>query len=487
MATRSSDLAFLSATELAQKISDREISCEELLQHYLDRVDRYNGELNAIVVDVRDQALVDARAADKMLADGKPVGPLHGVPMTVKESYNLAGTPTTWGNPDWKDNIASEDAESIRRLKEAGVIVFGKTNVPLMLADFQSYNEVYGTTNNPYDLERGPGGSSGGSAAALAAGLTGIETGSDIGGSIRNPAHFCGVFGHKPTHNLVWMRGHSPPGDNRSVPDISVIGPLARSATDLKTAMKIMAGPDEIMARGYQLKLPELTKPLGDLKVAVWKDDELCPVSAEVRERVERVASACRDAGAQVDESARPSFDSDHTHATYQNLLQATMSSRMPDADYESLKKYVDSLASDDDSQLARTLRAQVSSFKEWSANNELRQHLRWSWHEFFKDYDILITPIMPTPAFPHDHRDFGERTIKIDNEERAYFDQVFWAGLTGVSYLPSTVIPTGLTSAGLPIGVQIVGAEYSDLITIGVAQALEQQGFDFTPPPAYS
>jgi len=487
MADTRADLAFESATNLASRIQNREISCEALLQVYLERIDRYNEELNAIVVDIRDRALEDARAADKALADGKATGPLHGVPMTVKESYNVAGTPTTWGNPDWKNNVAPEDAVSVQKLKKAGVIVFGKTNVPLMLADFQSYNDVYGTTNNPYDLNRGPGGSSGGSAAALAAGLTGLETGSDIGGSIRNPAHFCGVFGHKPTHNLVWMRGHSPPGDVRTSPDISVIGPLARSATDLKTSMEIMAGPDEIMARGYQLKLPEFTSGLGKLRVAVWKDDEMCPVSAEVRERVEKVADALRAAGAEVNESARPSFDSDHTHQTYQNLLQATMASRMPDADYESLKKYVDGLGKDDDSQLARTLRAQVASFKDWSASNEMRQHLRWSWHEFFKNYDILITPIMPTAAFEHDHRDFGERTIVIDNEERPYFDQVFWAGLTGVAYLPSTIIPTGLTPAGLPIGVQIVGPEFSDLVTIGVAEALEQQGFTFTPPPAYS
>jgi amidase len=408
--------------------------------------------------------------------------------MTLKESYNLAGTPTTWGNPAWKDNIASEDAEPVKRLKAAGAVVFGKTNVPLMLSDFQSYNEVYGTTNNPYNLERVPGGSSGGSAAALAAGLTGLETGSDIGGSIRNPAHFCGVFGHKPTHNLLWMRGHSPPGDVRNKPDISVIGPLARSAQDLETAVKVMAGPDEIMARGYQLNLPTMDgRTLGDLKVAIWRDDELCPVSADVHSRIDQVAQACRSAGAAVDEEARPGFDSEHSHRTYQNLLHATMASRMPEADYESLKKYVASLDPDDDSQTARTLRAQVSSFKDWGANNEQRQHLRWSWHEFFKEYDVLVTPIMPTSAFPHDHRDFGERTIMIDNTERPYFDQVFWAGLTGVSYLPSTVIPTSLDADGLPIGLQIVGPEFSDLITIGVARALEEMGFEFVPPPAYA
>jgi amidase len=456
------ELAFASATELAAAIQKREISAAELLELYLDRVDRYNGELNAIVVDVRDLA------REQALAD-------------------LAGTPTTHGNPEWAENIASEDAEAVKKLKDAGVIVFGKTNVPLSLADFQSYNEIYGTTGNPYDLARTPGGSSGGSAAALAAGLTGLETGSDIGGSIRNPAHYCGVFGHKPTHNLVWMRGHSPPGDIRSKSDISVVGPMARSAADLDTALRKMAGPDDIMARGYQLKLPELSAPgLKGLKVAIWSDDEMCPVDQEVRARVEAVGEACGSAGARVDDRARPDFSSEHSHQTYQNLLQATMASRMPDESYESLKRYVESLDPDDDSYTAGVLRAQVSSFKEWRQHNELRDHLRWKWHEFFNEYDVLITPVMPTAAFPHDHRKFGDRTIQVNNEQRPYFEQVFWAGLTGVSFLPSTVIPTGLNDQGLPIGVQVVGPEYGDLITIGVADALESEGFVFTPPPAY-
>ncbi len=482
-----SDLAFASATELAAAIQNKTISAVELMELYFGRVDRYNEALNAIVFELREEALAAAAAADRALAAGEPLGPLHGVPMTVKESYNVAGTPTTWGNPAWKDNIAEEDAEAVKKMKAAGVVLFGKTNVPLALADFQSYNDVYGTTNNPYDHERIPGGSSGGSAAALAAGLTGIEAGSDIGGSIRNPAHFCGIFGHKPTHNLLWIRGHSPPGDLRSKPDISVIGPMARSAKDLDTALRQMAAPDPIMARGYQLSLPEFpAQGLKGLRVAVWSDDEQCPVDKEVRDRVERVADACRDAGATVHNDARPAFTAEHSHETYQNLLQATMAARMPDEDYESLKRYVDNLAAGDDSPAARVLRAQVASFKDWKAHNELRDHLRWKWHEFFGDYDVLITPMMPTAAFPHDQREFSERTIRVNNEERPYFEQVFWAGLTGVSYLPSTVIPTGLNPAGLPIGVQIVGPEYGDLITIGAASALEEQGFRFEPPPAY-
>ena len=482
-----SDLAFASATELAAAIQRRDISSVELLKLYLARVDEYNGALNAIVVDIRDQALEDAAAADQALANGKALGPLHGVPMTVKESYNLTGTPTTWGNPDWKDNIASEDAEAVKRLKEAGAIVFGKTNVPLSLADFQSYNDVYGTTNNPYNHERIPGGSSGGSAAALAAGLTGLEAGSDIGGSIRNPAHFCGIFGHKPTHNLLWMRGHSPPGDIRSSSDISVIGPMARSATDLDTALREMAGPDPIQSRGFKLDLPELpTNGLKGLKVAVWSDDEVCPVNQEVRARVEAVAEACQAAGADVDFDARPDFSAADTHEVYQNLLQATMAARMPDESYESLKRYVDQLDPSDQSDAAKVFRAQLSTFKTWKAFDERRNHLRWHWHEFFNSYDMMLSPVMPTAAFEHDQRRFGERTIKVNNEERPYFDQVFWAGLTGVSFLPSTVIPTGLNREGLPIGVQIIGPEYGDLITIGAARVLEAAGFNFVPPPAY-
>ena len=482
-----SELAFASAVDLAARIRDREISAVELLNLYLARVDKYNPALNAIIVDIRDQALAHAAEIDAALARGEDLGPLAGVPMTIKESYHLEGTPTTFGNPEFADNISPHDAESVRKLKSIGVNIFGKTNVPLSLADFQSYNDIHGTTNNPYDHSRVCGGSSGGSAAALAAGLTGIETGSDIGGSIRNPAHFCGIFGHKPTHNMLSMYGHSLPGDVRSPGDISVIGPMARSAADLDVALRAMAGPDAIMARGYQLNLPEWQgRSLKDLKVAVWRNDEQAPVANEVEARVELVAQALRDAGATINEEARPAFDADHTHAVYEDLLHSTMSSRMPDEPYAEMQAKVAELDPDDDSHAAKIFRAQVANFRAWSGANESRHKLRWIWHEFFNEYDVLITPIMATAAFEHDHRRFGERTIMVDNDERPYFEQVFWAGLTGVAYLPSTVIPTGLNDAGLPIGIQIAGPEYSDLITIGIAGELEAMGFNFTPPGAY-
>ena len=479
-----SDTAFASATELAARIQRKDIGCAELLAFYFDRVDRINPDLNAIIVQIRDEAMARAQAADAALARGESWGPLHGVPMTVKESYDVAGTPTTWGAPHLADNIAAKDALAITRLKNAGAVIFGKTNVPLMLSDFQSYNDIYGTTNNPWQLGSTPGGSSGGSAASLAAGLAGLDTGSDIGGSIRNPAHFCGIFGHKPTWNLLPPRGHAMPGI-LSPSDISVIGPLARSAADLETAVQVMAGPNEIESRGIKLDLPNLAKAPGELKVAIWRDDDMARVDAAVAARVDAAAEVLARAGAAVDFDARP-VESRHTHTVYQCLLQATMSARLPEDRYQEVARRVEELDPADDSLGATITRSQVARFREWTANNEQRTHIRWQWHEFFKDYDAVLAPIMATSAFPHDHRPFGERTVTVNGEAVGYFDQVFWAGLASVAYLPATVIPTGPDAEGLPIGIQIIGPEYGDLLTIGIAQLLEKEGFAFTPPPAY-
>ncbi len=235
------DLAFLPATELATRIRERRLGCRDLLDHMLDRVDRFNSTLNAIVVLDSERARARADAADAAIARGDIWGPLHGVPMTFKESYDIEGLPTTWGLPELAGNLAERDSTVVRRMRDAGAVVFGKTNVPVLLADWQSYNPVYGTTNNPWDVTRTPGGSSGGSAAALAAGLTGLEAGSDIGASIRNPAHYCGVYGHKPTYGVVPPRGHATPGVLAPA-DISVVGPLARSAEDLEVALDADGG-----------------------------------------------------------------------------------------------------------------------------------------------------------------------------------------------------------------------------------------------------
>jgi amidase len=476
-------LHFQSATAIARQIAQGTLGAREALEHFLARVDRLNPALNAVIQQDRVGARARADAADAARMRGDPLGPLHGVPMTVKESYDLTGLPTTWGIPALRDAIATQDALAVQRLAAAGANVFGKTNVPIRLADFQSYNDIYGTTDNPWRAGRTPGGSSGGSAAALAAGLTGLEIGSDIGGSIRNPSHYCGVFGHKSTWGLLPTRGHAI-GGVLAPTDIAVIGPLARSADDLATALQLMAGPDLLESRGLRVDLPALAEPSSGLRIAVWSDDALCPVSAAVRGRVDAVSAALAAQGARVDHHARPDFDAGHSHAVFMGLLHSAMSARVPDDEFARLVAQAAALDAADQGPAARVLRAQTMHARDWARLNESRTQLRWAWQRFFEQHDLLLTPMMSTTAFAHDHRPFGQRSIDVDGVPQPYFDQIFWAGLAGVAYLPATVIPAGAGPDGLPIGVQIIGPAYGDLRTIGLAQRLERLGFAFTPPP---
>ncbi|MFP6641813.1 MAG: amidase family protein, partial [Myxococcota bacterium] len=314
-------LEFASAGESAKKIRNKEVSSRELTDHYIDRIERLDGELNAVVVRDFERAREAADAADQALAEGRDLGPLHGVPMTIKEAYDIEGLPTTWGLPIFKDNIATGDSETVKRFKGAGAHFMGKTNVPVNLADFQSYNEVYGTTNSPWDTSRVPGGSSGGSAAALAAGLCALESGSDIGGSIRNPAHFCGVYGHKPTWNIVPQQGHSLPG-MFSTPDIAVVGPLARSAEDLALSLEVVSGPEPLVQNGWKLDLPRPTrKNLSEYRVALWPTDPIAPVSREMADRVQNVGDRLARLGATVSDVARPALDPAASHEIYLYML----------------------------------------------------------------------------------------------------------------------------------------------------------------------
>ena len=491
-------LSYKSAEELSKMILEKKISSLELLEYYISRVEKFNPDINAIIVKDYENAKKAALNADDALSKGNIMGPLHGVPMTVKDSYDLAGTVTSRGNPALKDNIASKDALSIERLKNAGAVIFGKTNVPYNLADFQSYNDIYGTTNNPWDLTRSPGGSSGGSAAALAAGLTGFETGSDIGGSIRNPAHFCGVFGHKPTWGLLPPRGHAAP-NILSQSDLTVIGPLGRSAQDLETGVLVMGGPDEIDGAGLKMNLEKSNKTsLREYKVAAWTNLDFAPVNQETQNRVNNIAETIIENKGIVNFKAKPDFDFIESMDTYASLLHPTMASRSSEEDYQKLLDKLEKIDSSDnnksttldpthDSQSEYTLRKQLSSLRDYNIANEKRTHLRWAWHEFFKEYDAVIAPIMATDAIEHDHSAFGDRTIMVDNDERPYFEQIFWAGLAIASYLPSTVIPTGLSERGLPIGIQIIGPQYGDLKTIDLAKLLEQEGYSFKAPLNYS
>ncbi|HEX7075937.1 MAG TPA: amidase [Hyphomicrobiaceae bacterium] len=480
------DMPFRSARELAAEIKRKSISASELLELFLKRVEVFNPKLNAIVATL-PEARERAKAADEALARGEDWGPLHGVPMTVKESFDVVGLPTTWGVPELKENYPTRNALAVDRFLNAGAVLFGKTNVPLYLADWQSFNAVYGTTNNPWDLARAPGGSSGGSAAALAAGLTGLEAGSDIGASIRNPAHYCGVYGHKPTWGICPPRGQALPGIVAQT-DISVIGPMARSADDLELGLSIMAGPDEIDGAGWRLELPASRRSrLGAFKVAVMLDDPCSEVDLAVQDRIAAVADFLAKQGATVSHTARPAVDTREAHALYIALLRAATSARQTDEMVAKNKEIAAHIDPADESYYARMVRANVMLHRDWLAYNNRRHQMRLAWAEFFREWDVLICPAAASAAFPHDHEgERHERTITVNGKQVPTTDQLFWAGYSGVVYLPSTVAPAGFTPEGLPVGVQIVGPQYGDLTCIALARMLEREYLGFTPPPGF-
>jgi amidase len=479
------DVPFRSATQLAAAIRAKKIGCLELLDLYLARVEKYDGALNAVVVRDFDRARTRARALDR--ARGRR-GPLHGVSMTVKESYDVAGLPTTWGVPASKDRIATTNARVVERLLDAGAVIFGKTNVPLHLADWQSFNAIYGTTNNPWDVTRMPGGSSGGSAAALAAGLTALEAGSDIGSSIRNPAHFCGVYGHKPTWGIVPRDGQALPWQKAPV-DIDVVGPLARSSDDLALALSVMAGPDPIDATGWQLKLPAPRhERLRDFKVGLMLDAPGLPVDREVQDRLHALADFLGRQKVRIDDRARPAIDVQEVFRVYATLLRSATSDRQSDTDFEQNQARVRALARDDDSYYARALRAAVLSHRDWLAANEARHRMRHAWAEFFTSHDLLLCPVAPVAALPHDQQgERYQRTMPVNGARVPVTDHLFWAGYSGVAYLPSTAAPCGFTPGGLPVGVQIVGPQYGDRTCLAFAKLLEREFQGFVAPPGFA
>ncbi len=480
-------LPFQSAVQLAAAIRGKKIGCRELLELYLKRVERFNPKLNAIIATDLPAARKRADAADAALARGEVWGPLHGVPMTIKESYDVVGMPTTWGMPELKENFPQKNALAVDRLLGAGVTLFGKTNVPLLLADWQSFNAVYGTTNNPWDPALVPGGSSGGSAAALAAGLTGIEAGSDIGASIRNPAHYCGVWGHKPTYGIVPPRGQAPPG-TYAPSDISVVGPMTRSAEDLAVALDAMAGADEIDGMGWRLDLPAPRKKrLSEYRVALMLNDANSEVDREVQDCLQTLGDFLGRSGAHVSDKARPDIDTGEVQRIYIELLRAATSGRQSAEIFARNLEIARDLAPGDDSYFARMARANTLYHRDWLATNQQRHRMRLQWTEFFKDYDLLLCPAAASAAFPHDQQgERHQRTIKVNGKYVPTTDQLFWAGYSCVVYLPSTVAPAGQTPGGLPVGVQIVGPQYGDRTTIDFARHLEREFRAFVPPPGY-
>jgi len=479
------NLAFAPALALASKIRHKDISARELLAVYLQRVEHYNPRLNAIIFRQDEQARRRADAADAALARGEVWGPLHGVPMTIKEHFDWVGSPSTRGNPRYQANYPPRDAMVVERLQTAGAIVFGKTNVPLMLADWQSFNDVYGTTNNPWDLTRVPGGSSGGAAAALAAGLTGLELGGDIGGSLRNPAHYCGVFSHKPTYGIV--PSQDLPGVYAPA-DMAVSSPLARSADDLAVALEVLASAAGPEAQGWRLELPAPPKrALKDYKVAVMLTSPCCTQDTELTDQLQRAVDGLARAGGRVDDTARPAIDLQRAHYLFLLLLRAATGTGVSDHQFARYLASAGQHGAEDCSYRAALDRGVTLSHRAWWQLHNEREQMRLAWADFLHDYDLFLCPAAASAAFPHDHAgERSERTILVNGKQEPTTDQLFWAGLSGLVYLPASVTPVGLTRSRLPCGLQIVGAFLHDRTCIEFARLVAQELGGFVPPPGY-
>lgn len=479
-----SDLLLGTAQNMATKISKRDISAVELLTLHFERIDQVNPTLNAVIWQDRDGALKDAKASDDELAGGQSRGPLHGVPITVKESFDLAGSPTTWGIPDWADNIRDTDSDAVKRYRAAGGIVFGKTNVPLKLVEWQSFNEIYGSTSNPWDITRTPGGSSGGSATALATGMSALEVGSDIGSSIRNPAHYCGVFGLKPTWNAVSMQGHLPEGWYGDI-DIGVGGPLARSATDLTLATDILAGPSHFEGSQYTLDLPADPRTrLSEFKVALILGDDVSPIDTRYAAALSDFGDALERAGTTVVRDQKPQIDSETHFQMYLKMLGAALSFGMSDEDAaNAIAPFVE--APDDVKHLGGTRMSGMNiSHREWLELDNKRRIARLAFDAFFQDYDVILCPVCTGPAFEKDEvglRPF--RRIGVNGRQQLETLQLFWSGYSGVVGLPSVVGPMDRI-AGLPVGYQAITGHGRDYTALAFARAVEAEIGGYTPPP---
>ncbi|MFJ1586012.1 amidase [Streptomyces sp. NPDC088197] len=481
------DRSFQTAEELSAALRAGDVTSAELTDEAIARIERDDEAVNAICVPDFDRARAAAREADAARARGED-RPLLGIPVTVKESYDVAGLPTTWGMPQHRNHLPAEDAVQVSRLRAAGAVVLGKTNVPVGLQDIQSFNEIYGTTNNPWDHGRTSGGSSGGSAAALASGFGALSIGSDIAGSLRTPAHFCGIYAHKPTLGLAANRGMAqPPAPALPVDlDLAVVGPMARSARDLTLLLDVMAGPDPLTSGvAYEVRLPPARhERLGDFRVLVLDQHPHIPTGAAVRAAVGRVADALADGGARVERHSPLLPDLAEAAVVYTQLLMSSSTAHFPVEAQEQLRALAAELSPDDQSLEATRLRAMVLSHRDWLGANGRRELHRHGWRRFFAEFDAVVCPITPTPAFPHDHGpDPRRRRIDIDGAGYPYFDQLVWAGLPTMPGLPATAIPAGRSPEGLPVGVQLVGPMFEDRTPLRLAELLEPLTGGFHPP----
>jgi len=478
---------YRTAGEQVADLANRRVSAVELLDQAIARIESLDKSINAVVVRDFDRARRAAIAADQALARGER-RPLLGLPMTVKESYNVAGLPTTWGFPAYKDFRPAEDAVVVERLKAAGAVIIGKTNVPVALADWQSTNPIYGTTNNPYDIERTPGGSSGGSAAALAAGYVALEAGSDIGGSLRTPAHYCGVVAHKPSYGIVPTRGQSFPG-LPALPSagdgLSVVGPMARSAGDIALALEVIAGPDEQRdGVGWRLVLPRPRhRVLGDFRVLLIDSHPLGATAEAIRTALAQLAERLGKEGATVARQSPLLPDLAEATRNYMRLLGPVLNQGRPPEYYERMRSIATAMGPDDQSLDAIYIRGANVGWRDWQAAANVRTRLQRQWATLFKQWDVVLCPVMPTVAFKHDHSEVSTRRLDVDGQSQPYTNHIIWAGPATGAGLPATVAPIGRTETGLPIGVQIIGPYLEDSTPIQFAQLIERAFGGFVPP----
>lgn len=479
------DCLTLSAGELRQRLGRRDLSSAELLRATLARIEAVNPALNAVVALDAEAAGLAAREADRRLAAGEARA-LEGLVVTVKDTFDVEGLVSTAGAPVYKDRVPDTDAAAVARLRQAGAVILGKTNVPAFSGDFQAFNAVYGTTNNPWDLSRSPGGSSGGAAVPVATGMSAFELGSDFGGSIRWPAHACGLFGHKPTWGLVSTKGHVPPPPGITAEsDFSVAGPIARAAADLDLVLDVIAGPPSTEGLKPRLDPPRRPDPKG-LRVAVWADDPFAPVDAPVRDAVLRAARLLEDAGAQVDAAARPDFSFAEAFEVFGLFNHAIVTAGLPAEVRDKIAARASSFAPHDRSHRALQARGARLDAERWAECQARRRAYQGAWAAFFERFDVVLCPPAPVAAIPHDHRpNFHARTIHVNGVERPYFDLLIWSSLATLSSLPASVAPVTRTPEGLPVGVQIVAAGGADRTAIAVARMLEELGCRFTAPPA--
>jgi amidase len=480
-------------SELTRALQARKISASELLACTIARIEALDPRLNAVVVRDFERAREAAAAADVALARGER-RLLLGIPITFKEAYNVGGLPTTWGFPQFKNYVPKEDALIVSRVKSAGGVVLGKTNVPLGLADFQTYNDIYGTTNNPWDISRSPGGSSGGSAAALAAGFGPLSFGSDIGGSMRVPAHFCGVYAHKPTFALVPVRGYRPPPPLPPLlddGDLAVVGPMARTAADLALALDVVAGPDEERTGiGYRLQLPPARHDnLKNFRVLIVDTHPLMPTDSAVRTAFDRLSERLAKAGAKVAHTSPLLPNLGDSARLYMRLLASAKSVGLPADGYEGLRRAAAALAAGDNSLAAERMRGTAMTHRDWLAADVARARCQQQWSLLFREWDVVIYPAASVPAFTQDHsQPIEARRLEIDSKRYPYYDALFvWADPAGTCGLPATAAPIDRSPSGLPIGVQIIGPYLEDRTTIAFAQLLEREFGGFVPPPGYA